>query len=100
LLAPFAPHLAEELWERLGGPYSVHQQPWPAWDAAQVVAGTVTLVVQVNGKVRDRIQVPSDVDDDTVRALALASETVQRYLEGREPRQVIVVPGKLVNVVL
>jgi leucyl-tRNA synthetase len=100
LLAPFAPHLAEELWELLGGPYSVHQQPWPAWDAAQIATETVTLVVQVNGKVRDRMQVPADADDDTVRARALASETVQRYLEGREPRQVIVVPGKLVNVVL
>jgi leucyl-tRNA synthetase len=100
LLAPFAPHVAEELWERLGQPYSVHQQPWPTWDEALVSAETITLVVQVNGRVRDRVQAPADVDDQAARALALASKAVQRHLDGRPPQRVVVVPGKLVNVVV
>jgi leucyl-tRNA synthetase len=100
LLAPFAPHLAEELWQRLGGAYSVHRQPWPKWDPAWVAAETITLVLQINGKVRDRLQAPADIDDTAARALALSSEAVQRHLDGRIPRQVIVVPGKLVNIVL
>ncbi len=100
LLAPFAPHLAEELWERLGEPYSVHGQPLPEWDAAWVAEETITLAVQVNGKVRDRMQAPASIDDEAARALALSSEAVQRHLDGRSPRRVIVVPGKLVNVVV
>jgi leucyl-tRNA synthetase len=100
LLAPFAPHVAEELWERLGGPYSVHQQPWPDWEAAWVAEEMITLIVQVNGKVRARIQAPADINDETAQALALNSEAVQRHLEGRSPRRIIVVPGKLVNVVV
>jgi leucyl-tRNA synthetase len=100
LAAPFAPHLAEELWARLGGPFSVHQQPWPEWDAAWVTRERVTLVLQVDGKIRDRIQVPADIDDNAARALALESEAVQRHLQGRSPARVIVVPGRLVNVVV
>ncbi len=100
LVAPFAPHLAEELWQRTGGAYSVHQQPWPEWDEAWVQAQTITLVVQVNGKLRDRIEAPADIDDDSARALALDSEAVQRHLDGRSPERVIVVSGKLVNVVV
>ncbi len=100
LIAPFAPHLAEELWQRLGGPFSVHQQPWPQWDEARIADETITLVVQVNGRVRDRIQAPADIDDASAQALALASETVQRHLDGRSPKRVVVVPGKLVNVVV
>jgi leucyl-tRNA synthetase len=100
LLAPFAPHLAEELWEQLGGSYSVHQQPWPQWDEALISGETITMVIQVNGKVRDRIQVPADIDEPAAQALALDSAAVQRHLDGRQPRRVIVVPGKLVNVVV
>jgi leucyl-tRNA synthetase len=100
LLAPFAPHIAEELWSRRGGDSSVHQQPWPAYDPALAADETVTLIVQVNGKVRDRIAVPSGVADDDARLLALASPRVQACLTGRPPRQVIVVPSRLVNVVV
>jgi len=100
LLAPFAPHLAEELWARRGGAYSVHQQPWPVYDPALVAEETITLVVQVNGKLRDRIAVPAGIDDEEARCRALGSEAVQRHLGGRPPRQVIVVPGRLVNVVV
>jgi len=99
LLAPFAPHIAEELWFRRGGDSSVHRQSWPACDPALVADETVTLIVQVNGKVRDRIAVPAGVSDDEARRLALTSPRVQASLAGRPPRQVIVVPGRLVNVV-
>jgi leucyl-tRNA synthetase len=100
LLAPFAPHIAEEVWERLGEPYSVHQQSWPQWDETWFAKETVTLVVQVNGKVRDRIQAPADIDDQAARQLALNSDAVRRHLDGRVPKRMIVVPGKLVNVVV
>jgi leucyl-tRNA synthetase len=99
LLAPFAPHLAEELWQALGHPESLARAPWPEADPDHLVEDTVTLVVQVNGKRRDELQVPSDADSDAIQAAALALEKVQRHLGGREPRKVIVVPGRLVNVV-
>jgi len=100
LLAPFAPHIAEELWARRGGAYSVHQQSWPTYDPALTVDDTIDLVVQVNGKVRDRIVVSAEVDDEEARRLALQSERVQRYLNGEPPKKVIVVPGRLVNIVV
>ncbi len=99
LLAPFAPHITEELWARRAGRFSVHQMPWPNYDRAQTVERTITLVVQVNGKVRDRIEVAADIDESSARRLALASERVQRHLEGRAMRKVIVVRGRLVNIV-
>jgi leucyl-tRNA synthetase len=98
-LAPFAPFLAEELWERLGGGYSVHQQGWPAYDPAMIEAEMVTLPVQVNGKVRDRLSVAPGTDEATVRELALASARVQDHLGGREPKKVIIVPDRMVNIV-
>jgi leucyl-tRNA synthetase len=100
LIAPFAPHLAEELWEALGETYSVHQQAWPKWDEAWVVEERITLVVQINGKVRDRISAPVDLEDEEATALALHSAAVQRYLDGRSPRRIIIVPNKLVNIVI
>jgi len=100
VLAPIAPHITEELWSRRGKPYSIHQQPWPTWDEEIAREEQVTLIVQVNGKVRDRIEVPADTDDGALKEAALASENVQRFLDGREPRKVIVVKGKLVNIVI
>ena len=82
MLAPLAPHIAEELWERSGRAYSVHQQSWPEWDAELAREDEVTLVVQVNGKVRDRIQVPAGIDEPRAKELALASPLVRRHLEG------------------
>jgi leucyl-tRNA synthetase len=100
LLAPLAPHIAEELWARRSGAFSVHQQPWPAYDPALTMDETVTLVVQVNGKVRDRIVVPAGIREEEARRLALESQPVQRSLDGRLPQRVVVVPGRLVNVVV
>jgi leucyl-tRNA synthetase len=101
MLAPVAPHVAEELWtEYLGKPYSVHTQTWPEVDEAAAKADQITLVVQINGKVRDRIQVPAGIGEVEARAAALASEAVQKHLQGKEPRKVILVPGRLVNIVV
>ena len=83
----------------LGEAYSVHQQPWPTYDPALTAEETITLVVQVNGKVRDRITVPAGIGDDDARKLALESERVQRYLNGAQPKKTIIVPGRLVNIV-
>jgi leucyl-tRNA synthetase len=100
LLAPVAPHIAEELWtECLGKPYSVHTQSWPEFDAEAAREEEITLVIQVNGKVRDRINVPADISNEDAHTAALASVIVQRQLNGKPPRKVIVVPGKLVNIV-
>ncbi len=100
MMAPVAPHIAEELWARLGQPYSIHSQAWPAYDAELAREDEITLVVQVNGKVRDRIVVPADISEDAARARALESEAVVKLLAGGAPRQVIVVPGRLVNIVV
>jgi len=100
LMAPVTPHVAEELWAQAGKPYSVHLQPWPVADEAAAREDEITLVVQVNGKLRDRITVPAGISEDDAKARALASEAVAKALDGKTPRQVIVVKGKLVNVVL
>jgi leucyl-tRNA synthetase len=100
MMAPATPHIAEELWARLGKPYSIHQQPWPAFDPEAAKEEEITLVVQVNGKVRDRILVPAGIRDEEAKKVALASETAQRFMEGKKPKKVIVVPGRLVNIVI
>ena len=103
LLAPFAPHLAEELWQRLGanpdGDQGIHGQSWPEVDPAALRRDTVTVVIQVKGKVRGQLDVPADADAATLEKLVLASEVASKWLEGQSPRRVIVVPGKLVNLV-
>jgi leucyl-tRNA synthetase len=101
LLAPFAPHLAEELWSQLGGQASgsVHRQRWPEPDPAALVRDTVPLVIQVKGKVRGNLEVPADADRATLEKLALESEIAAKWLEGKAPSRVIVVPGRLVNLV-
>jgi leucyl-tRNA synthetase len=100
MLSPLAPHLAEELWQRLGHRECVALSAWPEADPAMLVDETVALVVQVNGKRRGEVTVPKDADEASVRAAVLADETVRRHLAGKEPRNVIVVPGRLVNVVV
>jgi leucyl-tRNA synthetase len=100
LMAAPTPHISEELWHKLGKPYSIHQQSWPSFDPEKAKEDEITLVVQVNGKVRDRITVASGIGDEEAKEMALASEAVGKYLEGKEPRKVIVVPGRLVNIVV
>ncbi len=100
MLAPICPHIAEELWAKLGKPYSVHTQSWPIVDEEAATEEVTTLIIQVNGKLRDRIFVPVNISDDDARQEALASDAIQKVLEGKVPRQVIVVPGRLVNIVI
>jgi len=100
MMAPVAPHVAEELWARLGKSYSVHTQAWPEVDEDAAAADQITLILQVNGRVRDRILVPVDIGEDEAKAIALESPAVQKYVEGNDVRKVIVVPGRLVNIVV
>ncbi|MDQ3549533.1 MAG: class I tRNA ligase family protein, partial [Chloroflexota bacterium] len=100
MLAPFTPHLAEELWNRLGKPFSVHNQSWPAWDEALAAAETVEVAVQVNGKVRDRIDLPAASSDTDALAAARASAKVQEYLTGKQIVKEIYVPGRLISFVV
>mgnify|MGYP001320360485 CR=1 FL=1 len=100
MLAPFVPHLAEELWRKLGRSDSVHRQPWPEVDRAAAAADEVTIVVQVNGKVRDRLVVAADLDEEATREAALALPRIQELTAGKQVQRVIVVPGRLVNVVV
>jgi leucyl-tRNA synthetase len=100
LLAPFAPHVAEELWSQCGREGSVHLSAWPEYDEKYLVEATITVVVQVNGKVRATLELPSDAVEDVMREAALAHERVRDFTADAEPKRVIVVPGKLVNIVV
>jgi leucyl-tRNA synthetase len=100
MLAPVAPHITEELWSLLGKPYSIHVQSWPVVDEEAARQEEITLILQVNGKVRDRATVPADISEADARAMALANANIQRFLEGKTPRQVIYVKGRLVNIVV
>ncbi len=99
LLHPMAPHVTEELWERRGHVETLLETEWPSWDEAKIRRSRITLVVQVDGKLRDRVEVPADADDGEVRAAALASDKVREHLGGRELAKAVVVPGRLVNLV-
>jgi leucyl-tRNA synthetase len=98
LLSPFAPHLAEELWALLGRPASVSQQPWPVFDPALTVSDRLTIPVQVNGRLRGRVEVGADAPRDLVERLA--REQVGEWLQGKEPKKVIYVEKKLINFVV
>ena len=100
LLAPFAPHVAEELWHELGHAGSIHTSTWPVHDEKYLTRETITIVIQVNGKLRGKIEVAADADEATVTAGAKADEKTAVYLQGKEPRKTIYVPGKLVNFVI
>jgi leucyl-tRNA synthetase len=100
LLAPYAPHLAEELWSRLGHERSLICEPWPVADPKWLVSDTVTVVVQVNGKLRDQLEVAADADEAHVKELALASPKILQWTDGKQIVKVIYVPGKLVSVVV
>ena len=100
LLAPFAPHIAEELWELLGNETTLAYTPWPQFDESFIVESEVEIPVQVNGKVRGKVKVPVNADQPTMQAAAEADETVQKFMEGKNVVKVIVVPGRMVNFVV
>ena len=100
LMAPTVPHLAEELWHRMGHSYSIHNQSWPKWDKELAEDEEITLVVQVNGKLRDRIIVPASTTESEAKQMALGRQRVKAYLKGKEIIKMIYVPGRLVNLVV
>jgi leucyl-tRNA synthetase len=100
LLAPLAPHIAEELWQRLGHVASLAYEPWPKYEPKYLVTATLEIPVQINGKMRGRIEVPSDADEQQVIELARADENVLRFLEGKELKRAIYVRGRIVNFVV
>jgi len=100
LLYPFVPHFSEELWERVGHAGGIELAGWPSFDTEAAADEELLIVVQVNGKLRGRVTVPADADEESVKAMALSDERVVQYLEGKSPRKVIYVPGKLLNVVV
>jgi leucyl-tRNA synthetase len=99
LLAPFAPHIAEELWSDLGRTDSVHVDHWPAWDEKFLIADVITVIVQINGKMRAKLDVPAEVSEEEVTKLALAHERVIEHIGVKKPAKVIYVPGRLINIV-
>jgi leucyl-tRNA synthetase len=100
MLAPSTPHIAEELWTRRGLPYSIHNQSWPCFDEELARAEEITLAVQVNGRLRDKLVVPADITEEEVRELALASDRVRAHLDGKSVKKVIYVPGRIVSIVV
>ena len=99
LLSPFAPHLAEELWQVLGHRQTLAYEPWPAWDEAAIRQEDVEIVVQIRGKVRSKIVVPTDADQQQLAAAAQADPRIAGLIAGKQIANVIVVPGRLVNIV-
>jgi leucyl-tRNA synthetase len=100
MVAAYAPHLGEELWERLGYGESISTSPWPDWDEALTAENEVTIVVQINGKVRDKFAASPEISKTDMEKQALSLEGVKKWLGGQTPAKVITVPGKLVNIVV
>jgi leucyl-tRNA synthetase len=100
MIAPTAPHMAEELWSKTGHAYSIHNQKWPVWDEKLIQVEQVTLIIQVNGKLRDRFAVPVSISEEAAKKLAFESPKVKPHLEGKQIANAIYVPGKLVNLVV
>ena len=100
MMSPMTPHICHVMWNALGNDAALVDERWPVADASALELDTVELVVQVNGKLRGRVSVPADAGKDTIEQVALADENVQRFVDGKEIRKVIVVPGRLVNVVV
>lgn len=99
LIQPFAPHMSAELWQQLGHDNQLDFVPWPAWNDAKIISDTVTIVVQINGKLRAKLNVAPDTAEEAIKAQALADENVQRFIVDKKPTKVIYIPGRLVNIV-
>ena len=100
LLAPFAPHMTEELWSLFGHEDSIHTQVWPTYDPNKLVSDEVTLAVQINGKIRAMLVVPTSATEEEITAKTLALREVEKWLDGNKPHKVIIVPGKIVSIVV
>ncbi|MDY6912546.1 MAG: class I tRNA ligase family protein, partial [Chloroflexota bacterium] len=100
MLAPTAPHLTEELWERTGHAYSIHNQFFPAWQEDIVAEEEFTMVIQVNGKVRDKLTTPVSISEVEAKDLALSRDRIKTYVDNREIIKILYVPGRLVNIVV
>ena len=100
ILAPFAPHITEELWREMGHDDTVHVGHWPKWDEKYLKSDTMTIIVQVNGKLRAKLELPSDMDKQGIEEAALADENVQKFTNNKPPKKMVYVPGKLVNIVV
>ena len=100
ILAPFAPHITEELWQEMGHTDTIHVNHWPKWDEKYLVSDVVTIIVQVNGKLRAKLELPADADKDAIEQAALADENVIKFTSNKPPKKVIYVPKKLVNIVV
>jgi leucyl-tRNA synthetase len=99
LLSPFVPHIAEEMWQKLGKSGSIFRASWPSFDKSALAQDTITMVIQVNGKVRSKIEIPADMSQEKVKEAALSDPKVQQHIKDKAVRQVVVVPKKLVNIV-
>jgi leucyl-tRNA synthetase len=100
LLAPFVPHVAEEMWQKLGNKESVFNAEWPMYDKNALSQSTIEFPIQINGKLRSKIKAPSAADEDEIKKLVLKDQIVIKWLEGRTPKKIIIVKGKLVNLVV
>ena len=99
VLAPFAPHITEELWHQLGHNRTIHKDTWPKWDEKYLTTSTMTIIVQVNGKLRAKLELPAETSEEEVKAKARADENVLKFVTS-EPKKVVYVPGRLVNIVV
>ncbi|MFH1036635.1 MAG: leucine--tRNA ligase [Patescibacteria group bacterium] len=100
LLSPFAPHLTEELWQQIGSKESIHKQKWPKYDSKFIKEKTANLIIQINGKVREILKTDSDITEEQARELAISREKIKKWIEGKNIKKVIFVPGKLINIVV
>ena len=99
VLAPFAPHIAEELWQQLGNTTTIHVDHWPEWDDSYLTTSVMTIIVQVNGKLRAKLELAKDTSEEEVKQQALAAENIVAFLGEKKPVRVLYIPGRLVNIV-
>jgi len=100
LLSPFVPHIAEEMWQKLGKSGSIFRSKWPPYDKEAVIEEIITIPVQINGKLRSKVEVPREINEESLKKAVLADPNVQKWVEGKELKKFIVVPKKLVNIVV
>jgi leucyl-tRNA synthetase len=100
LLAPFVPHIAEEMWQKLGNKESVFKAEWPMYDKNALSQSTIEFPIQINGKLRSKIEAPSEAGEDEIKKLVLKDPVINKWTAGKEPRKIIIVKGKLVNLVI